>query len=109
MVLEVLRVTGASMAPTFSDGDFVVALSDDVCARPPALGAVVIVRHPRLGLLVKRVLDVDSEGRVKVGGDNPMSTSSRDLGRFESSQVLGRVLLRIPKQGFPCLVGRKAA
>lgn len=109
MVLEVLRITGTSMAPTFSDGDFVIALSDDVCARPPALGSVVIIRHPGLGLLVKRVLEVDNEGRVKVGGDNPMSVSSRELGRFESSQIFGRVLLRFPKQGFPSLVGRKAA
>lgn len=109
MILEVLRITGVSMAPTLSDGDFILALSDDVCAQPPALGSVIVLKHAELGVLVKRVLKLEDGGRVTVGGDNPMSATSESLGCFESSQIIGRALLRIPKNGFPRPIGGKTA
>lgn len=109
MILEVLRISGVSMAPTLSDGDFILALSDDVCARPPAIGSVVVLRHAELGVLVKRVLKTEEFGKIAVGGDNPMSSSSESLGTFASDQIIGRAFLRIPKNGFPRLIGSKAA
>jgi hypothetical protein len=93
------------MAPTLSDGDYVVALSDDVCAQPPGIGSVVIVNHAELGVLVKRILAVDDLGRFAIGGDNPMSLPRDSLGHIEAHQVVGRVFLSIPRKGFPRWVG----
>lgn len=108
MVLEILRVAGVSMAPTLSDGDYVVALSDDVCAQPPAVGSVVVISHPDLGVLVKRVLAV-TEDSISIGGDNPMSVAADSIGSVKTSQVLGRALLRIPKKGLPQRIAKRVA
>lgn len=108
MVLEILRVSGVSMAPTLSDGDYVLALSHKVCAQPPAVGSVIVVRHPDLGVLVKRVVAVEG-GRIAIDGDNPTSLDRSGLGSIKASQVLGRALLRIPKKGLPQRIAKRAA
>lgn len=92
-MIRVVRVTGPSMAPTLHDGDFVVVRS-----APPRVGDVVVVAHPRLGRVVKRVVERDAAGRIAIAGDGPLSTSREDLGWIAPRDVVGRVVFQIRRR-----------
>lgn len=86
-------VAGASMEPHLHAGDCVLVRR----GRRARVGDVVLVRRPdRTDLLVvKRVREVLSDGRVVVAGDNPAaSDDSRHFGAVPPSAVEGRVLWR---------------
>lgn len=73
------------MRPQFTPGDFVLGL------RWPGMrlrvGQVVLAEHPALGLLIKRVAQLSSEG-ARLSGDNTQSTSSADLGIVPAARLL---------------------
>ena len=91
------EVRGDSMAPTLSDGDWVVALQ----GLPIARGDVVIVRRPRSTDLevVKRVTGAPGDDGLSadewfVEGDDPRrSTDSRSFGPVSRAAIKGRVVL----------------
>jgi len=88
-----VAVAGASMEPTFRDGDWLLVRK---LSRPPRAGEVVVATDPRepARLLVKRVSSV-AHGRVTVHGDHPgASTDSRQFGPIPDSAVVGRPFLR---------------
>lgn len=99
LVVEVLRrghaqsivARGGSMTPAIVDGARLTLAPLTPAARrahPLALGDVVAVATPRVGLVVHRVVGVDSAGRVLVKGDaNP----SPD-GWFERAALVARVV-----------------
>ena len=67
-------------------------------------GAVVLARHDRLGLLLKRVAEVQPDGRVRLAGDNPCSVASDALGTFALAQLTGiaiTVARRAPRRSCP--------
>ena len=87
------RVAGASMEPHLRDGDCVVVRR----GRRARVGDVVVVRRPDRPelVVVKRVREVLSDGRLWLAGDNPSaSDDSRVFGAVEPSAVSGRVLFR---------------
>ena len=62
----------------------------------PAIGTLVVVELPDRPLSVKRLVDVEPDGRIRVEGDNPLaSTDSRQLGALPLASLRGRVLLRM--------------
>lgn len=114
--LRVVVVDGCSMAPTYRDGDRLLALYG--WDRPLRRGDVVVVRAPTPGwtpeqpveaahqALVKRVSHVGGEprpdgrghvpsGAVYVEGDAPGGYDSRVFGPLPRPEVLGRVLGRL--------------
>ncbi|HTV22541.1 MAG TPA: S24/S26 family peptidase [Polyangiaceae bacterium] len=94
-MLRVVRVGGDSMSPTLENGDFVVALGAPL-ARQHRAGDVVIVDHARLGLIVKRIAELDPSGNwVQLEGDSAASTTREALGRVPCHHVKGRAILRI--------------
>src|SRR3954470_9381260 len=87
------QVAGASMEPALRAGDCVVVRRGRR-ARP---GDVVVVRRPGRPelIVVKRVREVLSDGRVWLAGDNPAaSDDSRLFGAVDPAAVQGRVLFR---------------
>lgn len=88
-------VSGASMSPTLSNGDYVV-IRYGAPIRP---GHVVVLRHPaRQDLLViKRATQRQSGDCWWVLGDNPYNESgdSTEYGAVSAELVLATVLLRI--------------
>jgi nickel-type superoxide dismutase maturation protease len=86
-------VSGTSMQPHLYAGDCVVIHRGN---RARA-GDVVLVRRPDRGelLVVKRVRDVLSDGRLWLAGDNPAeSDDSRVFGAVPAEAVEGRVIWR---------------
>jgi len=115
--LRVVAIEGASMQPTYRDGDRVLAVygGEWLRVRP---GDVVVARAPRPNwapeqgfddayvTVVKRVKAVGGAprpdpsravpaGAVFIEGDAPGGYDSTVFGPLPRSQVLGRVLLRL--------------
>jgi signal peptidase I len=114
LALLVIKVEGASMAPTFRPGDTVLTVRR---ALRPAIrrGDVVVCRRPA-GMpgpdsyLIKRVVaiagdpipddptkggEVISAGRVYVRGDGDHSLDSRVFGAIPLDHVIGHVVARL--------------
>lgn len=90
--LKLFRITGDSMSPYVHDGDYVVS---HTLWRNLHEGDVVVVQHPELGVVVKRVLR-SIRGGVFLQGDNAtVSTSTERMGLISYNEVLGRVCYRI--------------
>lgn len=95
--LLVVTVRGDSMAPTYADGDRLLAHRT---TRRPEIGTVVVFRtpaefHGRPGevpaLLIKRVVAQDCDS-VTVRGDNPVSLDSRHFGAVPLTAIVGHIL-----------------
>lgn len=87
-----LEVVGASMFPSFEDGDRLLAVRMSRIGP----GDVVAVPDPRDGdrLLVKRVHRAEGD-LLEVRGDNDLaSTDSRTFGPVSRSAVAGKVVYR---------------
>jgi nickel-type superoxide dismutase maturation protease len=86
-------VAGSSMVPALHHGDCVVLRRGSRVR----VGDVVVVRRPDRPdlVVVKRVREVLSDGRLWLAGDNPSaSDDSRVFGAVEPDAVEGRVVVR---------------
>jgi signal peptidase I len=95
-MLGIFRVTGDSMVPVLSDGDFV--LTHRVFGIPK-VGSLVVVAHPDFGVVVKRVLRVTAgkagEGSLTLVGENNLGVSSQEMGEVQASAVRGVVWWKV--------------
>lgn len=93
-MLGLYKITGASMAPNYRDGDYVIT-----CARRGYNpGDVVALKHPHLGLLIKRIAAYTDANHLLLQGDNTEhSTSTTAMGAVKTSDILGKVCWRIRK------------
>ena len=98
-----VEVRGDSMSPNYNDGDWLLfRLLPAKSKANELVGKVVLIqRRSNLGedfLQVKRVTKVHNdtnETEIWVEGDNKeKSTDSRTWGALDSSEVIGRLLLR---------------
>ena len=91
--LKIHRVSGHSMCPAMTHNDYVV------CGLWPgyriSVGCVVVVAHPILHVIVKRVKCIDNIGRLALSGDHICSTSTDTMGWVDAHHVIGRVIFRI--------------
>ena len=90
-------ISGRSMLPTLSPGDWVLVDEHAYDGRLPRRGDVVVAEDPREPArhLVKRVSFVDLHGAVRLEGDNAdESTDSREFGPIPAANVKGRVRWR---------------
>ncbi|TXR54583.1 hypothetical protein FME95_08620 [Reinekea thalattae] len=81
------------MYPVFQPDDYVV-----ICRRlftPYQTGDIVVVQHPSLGLIIKRIVSIDPQQQISLAGENPASTSSQAIGLINKKQLVGRVIWRI--------------
>ncbi|MBT8123742.1 MAG: S24/S26 family peptidase [Gammaproteobacteria bacterium] len=81
------------MLPRFNDSDYVMAINLPWLILKP--GHVVLVLHSSLGLIIKRIFKVESNGFYKLVGDHQSSTSSEQMGWIERNQIIGRVFYHI--------------
>lgn len=93
---EIVRVDGDSMSPALRHGDYLVGRRrrDGI-----DIGAIVLVRHRRLGRIVKRVKAIEPDGDLRVAGDNPASTSGDSIGSVAAEEITAVVRWRIAPSG----------
>ncbi len=96
-MLKLLKVRGDSLAPEYSQGDFVFVSKIPFLFSPPAPGMVIAFRQPGYGLLIKRIDSVTGDGGLKVTGTHPDSIDSRTFGLVRSADIIGRVVWHIRK------------
>jgi len=101
-----IEVRGDSMSPKYNDGDWLLFYLLPAKSKADSLvGKVVLIqRHSEVGtdfLQVKRVSkvtndpDFANEVKIWVEGDNKeKSTDSRSWGALDSSEVIGKLILR---------------
>ena len=87
------------MQPTLQDGDVLILRT-----RVPKSGDIVVVRHPRLGRIVKRVMPSGA-----LTGDNAQSSTDQErLGSLKDSALIGVAILAITPSGLRRLSARSA-
>ena len=90
-------VEGRSMEPALEDGDWVLVDPDAFLSRSPRPGDLVLAPDPRepARVLIKRVGEATSDGRLTILGDAPdASTDSRVFGAIDPVLVRGRPWFR---------------
>jgi len=87
-MLKVFKVRGDSMHPIINDGDFVLTSR----LKRMHIGAFVVVRHPEYKVMVKRVIDINHQGRFKLSGENDQSVSTSKMGWLAPESIVGIVL-----------------
>ena len=93
-----IKVTGDSMLPTLTPGDFV--LVDP--SRSPAVDDLVLARHPHEDdlLIIKRVASLLDDGRIELASDNEAAgTDSRTWGPVRAEAIEGVVTLLLDHPG----------
>lgn len=100
MGISLHKVTGDSMRPGYCSGDYVLAFRR--AASEFKVGDVVVLAHPALGRIIKRIKRVETNAMLAIEGDNhARSTDSEVLGRVSVRQVIGKVIWRISPRALP--------
>ncbi len=97
--LKSIAVSGESMRPTFSDGDWLLfstlSLSGARDLQRLVGRIVVITRESYPGIhFIKRVKRVEGNGLWVEGDNSEASTDSRQWGALAAEEIVGRVLFR---------------
>ena len=82
------------MAPTLMPGDYMIVTK----ARSLRPGFVILVDHPKYGLIVKRIKSVE-DAQLSLEGDGAESTATEALGLVNLSAVKGRVRWAVTPKG----------
>jgi hypothetical protein len=110
-MIRVRRVGGSSMRPALLSGDTVVAFR-----RKPHEGDIVLARHGGREI-IKRVGRREGDKYYLVGDNRQESTDSRHYGFISKNDILGTIMIILPKAVHPptlvkpygILLGRIAA
>lgn len=81
------------MSPHYNHNDYVVSFrwrGMRFC-----VGDVVVLNHPRFLTIIKRIDAINDSGELRLRGDNPISTSSDQIGWHPQHRVLGKVIWHI--------------
>lgn len=81
------------MLPVFKPNDFVFLLSRYKSRYH--VGDVVVVQHPSLGKIIKRIKSVDNNHAFLVGDNLQASTSTESIGSLPLTLIKGRVIWHI--------------
>ena len=78
------------MTPTYSDGDYILAVKWPKMSTKT--GDIVVVDHPKFGVIVKRVEKIVKHSLLSLHGDNPQSVSPESIGLVTKKALIGKVL-----------------
>ena len=96
-MLKILKVQGQSMSPLYNDGDFLLLKKTALKRLTP--NDQVVFNHPKYGIMVKSVLDINqAEQTLKVKGIHSSSMSSQKIGAIQIEWLLGKTIFHIKKK-----------
>ncbi|MYG64446.1 MAG: peptidase S24 [Synechococcus sp. SB0669_bin_7] len=95
---RIVRVSGLSMVPALADGDFVL-FRRFLPGESPCPGTIVIVRHRRLGIIIKLLDQETKPGHFRLRGLSALSTDSNRMGNTARQNIMGQAVLRIGRHG----------
>lgn len=98
-MIQLLRVSGSSLAPHYQEGDFVVIVKIPFLLRINRLKEddVIVFRHIKLGVMMKRIHYFSpQDGGIYVYGTHPSSVDSRQFGPIRQADIIGKVIWHIP-------------
>jgi nickel-type superoxide dismutase maturation protease len=97
-MLQIIKITGDSLLPTYRQGDFVLISKIPFWLNSIKAGDVVVFRHPVFGLMIKRVKNVSTDqNSYFVIGTHPDSIDSRQFGAISRHDLLGKVIWHFPR------------
>ena len=94
---RVVKVVGASMEPTLTDGAYALAREYKATALLPAAGHIAVVRHPVHGLITKRVIRRRDDNTYELAGDGIGSIPAVDLKAIPFHQIEARIVRRLAR------------
>ena len=97
-MFEIVKVRGMSMHPTLAPGDYLILTKARSQMKHLRAGFVVVVDHPKFGIIVKRIKSRGAN-HIRLIGDGTTSTDSDRLGDIRLSWIKGRVRLIITPKG----------
>jgi len=89
--ISINPVVGQCMAPVLKPGSYVV-FHRFFLQKSIKVGDLVKVKHPKLGILVKNIAHIDSNGLFWLRGANPNGISTLDMGPIRVRHIIGKSL-----------------
>lgn len=90
-MLSLIKVDGHSLYPKLAHGDYVVTSSLFFKVN---VGDIVIVKHTRYGLIIKKVIEACVKG-YRIAGENSLSVSSEKMGLIDRCKIHSKVIMYI--------------
>ena len=97
-MIKIVKVTGESLSPFFLPGDYVIVGKLPFKFGDITVGDTIVFPHPSFGLLIKKVLSVNTETHyILVEGSHPHSLTSNQIGPIHLSTIFGKVMFHIKR------------
>lgn len=99
MILDIYKINGNSMFPSYMDGDYVVTVKyrKRIIRPKPRQDAVFLSN--RYGILIKRITHVDYDKKtVLTKGINKYSITAEELGEIPFDNLISTVVLKVTKR-----------
>ena len=95
-MLKFVKILENSLLPEYQEGDFVLIAKIPFCFDSVRRGDVVVFRHPRYGMMIKKVSHVAGRGnQIYVMGTHENSVDSRQFGTVSKDAIIGKVIWHI--------------
>jgi signal peptidase I len=95
-MLNLLKVSGDSLAPAYQEGDFVVVSKIPFFLGTLRRGDVIVFKHPVYGTMMKKVERVvPDRDEIYVVGTHGNSVDSRQFGAISTKALVGKVIWHI--------------
>ena len=89
--LSINPVVGKSLSPDINPGSYVI-FHRFFSRNNLNIGDLVKVNHPKLGVIVKHITYIDSNGLLWLRAEDKLSLSTLDMGPIRPQRIIGKTL-----------------